>query len=153
KTPAPAGGLILSKLGDLKAKVASGASGALIETQAFGSIVTADGAMSVDVNGGRFAVRRSGGAEQRNDETLGSKVIEGVIADGRRTTVTIPAGAIGNERAITIMAEEWTSPELQVLVLTEHNDPRGGDSSYRLINVTRGDPSPSLFEVPADYTI
>jgi len=153
KTPALAGGLILSKLGDVRARVESGAAGAFFEAQAIGPIVMPDGVMSVDVNGGRVAVRRSGGTEQRTDEPLGSKVIEGVLADGKRTTVTIPAGAIGNERAITIVAEEWTSPDLQVLVLTEHKDPRGGDSSYRLVNVTRGDPSPSLFEVPSDYSI
>ena len=72
-------------------------------------------------------------------------MIEGVLADGKRTTTTIPAGAIGNERPITTVAEEWTSPELQVLVLTDHKDPRSGDSSYRLVNVTRGDPSPSRY--------
>lgn len=153
KTPAPAGALILSKLGDLKTRIESEAPGSLIETQAIPSTATPDGTIAVDLNGGRFAVRRPRGAEERNDETLGSKAIEGVVADGRRTTVTIPAGAIGNERAITIIAEEWTSPELQVLLLTDHKDPRGGDSSYRLVNVTRGDPSPSLFEVPPDYTI
>src|SRR5262249_60429889 len=109
--------------------------------------------MTMYIYGGRLTVRQSDGGDQRNEETLGSKAVEGVLADGKRTTVTIPAGAIGNERAITVVAEEWTSPELRVLVLTEHKDPRGGDSSYRLVNITRGDPAPSLFEVPADYTI
>jgi len=49
--------------------------------------------------------------------------------------------------------EEWTSPELQVLVLTEHKDPRDGDSTYLLTNINRSEPASALFEVPADYTI
>jgi hypothetical protein len=28
-----------------------------------------------------------------------------------------------------------------------------GESSYRLTNVVRGEPDPSLFQVPAGYTI
>jgi hypothetical protein len=113
----------------------------------------ASGPMTMELNGGRIAIRRSGDGEQRNAETLPPKPIEGIVADGRRITTTIPAGSIGNERAITVVTEEWTSPELQVLVLTEHRDPRSGDSSYRLLNINRGEPSPSLFEVPSDYTI
>ena len=68
-------------------------------------------------------------------------------------TKTIAVGAIGNEWPITIVSEEWTSPDLQVLVLTERKDPRNGDSSYKLQRIQRGDPSPSLFQVPSDYEV
>jgi hypothetical protein len=153
KTPSLAGALIMNKLADLKTTFEARTSGVPFETLAVGPTVLPEGVMTMEFSGGRVAMRRSGDGEQRNEETLGSKVVEGVVADGRRTTTTIPAGAVGNERAITIVAEEWTSPELQVLVLTEHKDPRGGDSSYRLLNVNRAEPSPTLFDVPSDYTI
>lgn len=86
-------------------------------------------------------------------EPLGTQVIEGVSANGTRTTMTIDAGAIGNEREITVVTERWFSPELQTLVLSRHSDPRMGETTYRLTNITRAEPEPSLFEAPADYTV
>jgi hypothetical protein len=110
--------------------------------------------VAVEVSGGRFEVRRAGEAEKNlSEEVLPSRTIEGIRVDGKRTTITIPAGAIGNEWPIAIVNEEWTSPDLQVLVLTERKDPREGDSSYRLVHVVRNEPAASLFQVPPDYTI
>ena len=86
-------------------------------------------------------------------ENLGKQSIEGVEAEGTRTTVTIPAGEIGNERAIEIVSERWYSPELQLVVMTRHSDPRFGETTYKLTNISRAEPAKSLFEVPADYTI
>lgn len=86
-------------------------------------------------------------------EQLGKQNIEGVEAEGTRTTVTIPAGEIGNERAIEIVSERWYSPELQLVVMTRHSDPRFGETTYKLTNINRTEPAKSLFEVPADYTI
>jgi hypothetical protein len=84
-------------------------------------------------------------------QALGSRAIEGVPATGTRTTTTIPAGQIGNERPIEIIDEQWHSGELQVVVMTRHADPRTGETTYRLTNVQRSEPAKSLFEVPADY--
>ena len=86
-------------------------------------------------------------------ESLGTRMIEGVEAQGTRTTTTIPAGQIGNELPIEIVSESWTSPQLQTLVLSKHNDPRMGETTYRLTNIQLIEPLPMLFEVPADYTI
>lgn len=91
--------------------------------------------------------------EQNAEERLAPRIIEGLRVEGLRRTTTIAAGAIGNERAIVITTEEWTSPELKTLVLSEHSDPRAGSSSYKLVNVKRGDPPAALFQVPADFTI
>lgn len=90
---------------------------------------------------------------QTAEEKLSPRTIEGLRVEGIRRTMTIPAGEIGNERPIVVTSEEWTSPELKVLVLSESNDPRTGTSTYKLVNVKRGEPAPSLFQVPADYTI
>jgi hypothetical protein len=95
----------------------------------------------------------SGSASPASKEDLGQQVIEGVTAKGTRTTTVIPAGAIGNEQPITVTSEEWTSPDLKALVMTKHVDPRAGETTYRLTGITRGEPSPSLFELPAGVTV
>jgi hypothetical protein len=86
-------------------------------------------------------------------ESLGKQTIEGVEAEGTRTTLTIPAGQIGNERPIQIVMERWYSPELQTVVMTKNSDPLVGESVYRLTNISRNEPPRSLFEVPADYKL
>ncbi len=87
------------------------------------------------------------------DAPLEHKMIEGVAVEGRKTTTVIPAGQVGNEQPITVTSEEWRSPELNLLVLTKHSDPRTGESTYRLQNIIRAEPDRSLFMVPADYTV
>jgi hypothetical protein len=84
-------------------------------------------------------------------ESLGTQQIEGVTAEGTRVTRTIPAGAIGNERPIQITVESWTSPDLHVLVLQKRNDPRFGETVYRLTNIKRDEPDPTLFQVPNNF--
>jgi hypothetical protein len=86
-------------------------------------------------------------------ESLGTQVIEGVEAEGTRTRTVIPAGEIGNEREIEIVSERWYSPELQVVVSSRHSDPRLGETSYRLQNISRGEPDKALFEVPAGFKV
>ena len=86
-------------------------------------------------------------------EELGKQTIEGVEAEGTRTTTTIPAGAVGNEAPIQIVSERWYSPELQTVVMTRHSDPRFGETTFRLTNINRSEPARSLFEVPSDYTV
>ncbi len=86
-------------------------------------------------------------------ESLGKRMIEGVEAEGIRTTVVIPAGEIGNERPIEIVSERWYSPELQVVVYSKRSDPRFGETTYRLVNVNRTEPLALLFQAPPDYTV
>lgn len=86
-------------------------------------------------------------------EDLGEQVLEGVLAHGTRTTVTIAAGAIGNERPIEIVTEEWYSSELEALMLRRTTDPRFGETSYRLVNVVLGEPPADLFSVPVEYDV
>jgi hypothetical protein len=105
--------------------------------------------MTTDVD--TIVTRR--GPDQGRTESLGSSVIEGVQAEGTRNVVTIPAGTIGNQAAIEIVSERWFSPELGVVVMSRRADPRFGETTYRLQNIARGEPSPELFQVPSDYTV
>jgi hypothetical protein len=86
-------------------------------------------------------------------ENLGSQTMEGVLVNGVRTTHTIPAGQIGNERPITMVTEVWTSPDLKTVVYSKRSDPRMGEQTFRLANIVRVDPDPALFTVPVDFKV
>jgi hypothetical protein len=88
--------------------------------------------------------------ETRTEE-LGTRDFEGVSAEGTRRTTTIPAGAIGNERPIEIVYERWYSKELGMVVYSKNTDPRFGEQTYRITNIQRAEPDPSLFSVPTGY--
>jgi len=103
----------------------------------------------VNVGGAHDPQQRKENNEQIKHEDLGTQTIEGVSAQGKRETVTIPAGEIGNERPIEIVTETWFSPELHTMVLRKHSDPRLGDSTYRLTDIKRNEPDASLFQPPA----
>ena len=103
--------------------------------------------------GGRGMGRLYAANRNIKTESLGRQTIEGVPADGRRTTITIPAGQAGNDQPIVTVVENWYSPDLQTTVLSKHSDPRVGETVTRLTNIGRGEPSHTLFEAPADYKI
>jgi hypothetical protein len=90
---------------------------------------------------------------QPKTESLGSRMVEGVNAEGTRSTITIPAGSQGNDASFDIVSEKWYSPDLQIVVMSSHSDPRMGESVYKLTNITRAESAHSLFEVPADFTV
>jgi hypothetical protein len=90
---------------------------------------------------------------QRAAESLGKRTIEGLETEGTRSVFTIPAGEIGNERPIEIVSERWYSPRLRTAVLSIHNDPRFGQTTYRLTNIVLTEPDRSLFQAPADYRV
>ncbi|HEV7643181.1 MAG TPA: hypothetical protein VGO50_04495 [Pyrinomonadaceae bacterium] len=110
-------------------------------------------AVAATVPGGELTVLHSGEGSGYafNTESLGTKNIEGVEAEGTRNVTTIPAGAIGNERPIEIVYEKWYSKDLQLIVYSRHSDPRYGDQVYKLTNISRSDPDPSVFTIPGDY--
>jgi hypothetical protein len=86
-------------------------------------------------------------------EDLGTEIIEGVSAKGRLQTTTLPVGAVGNDRPLVTTNETWTSTELHITVLSKTSDPRNGDTTMRLINISRAEPDPTLFQAPPDYQI
>jgi hypothetical protein len=103
---------------------------------------------------GKNAPPRRGTEDANNKtESLGRQTMEGVPADGRRVTTTIPAGQMGNDQPIQIVTETWFSPDLQTMVLSKRSDPRSGDTVTRLVNISRNEPARSLFDPPADYKV
>jgi hypothetical protein len=84
-------------------------------------------------------------------ETLAPMDIEGLRAEGTRTTMTLPAGAVGNILPIEVVSERWYSPQLRIVLLTRRTDPRFGETVYRLTNIDRSEPPPDLFRVPTGF--
>ncbi len=92
-------------------------------------------------------------ADDARTESLGQQTIEGGTAEGTRSVETIPAGRNGNDRATQIVSERWYAPQLQVVVLTRHSDPRFGETTYRLTNISRDEPDAAAFTVPSDLVV
>jgi hypothetical protein len=103
--------------------------------------------------GGRRVATVTNPGSPASAAPLEHKVLEGIQVEGRKSTRTIPAGQVGNEQPLTVVSEQWRSPELKVLVMTRHADPRTGESTYRLVNIIRAEPDRSLFMVPPDYEV
>lgn len=93
--------------------------------------------------------------ENRNivKEDLGTRNIEGVDCTGKRQTSTIPAGAIGNDKPISIVTETWTSEAIGAVVESISDDPRYGKTTYQLTNLQLSEPPRSLFEPPANMKL
>jgi hypothetical protein len=103
-----------------------------------------------------IAMVKSLGSEEHADvanEDLGTETIEGLVVIGTRTTRTIPAGEMGNEKPISIVTEVWTSPDLKTIIYSKRSDPRMGEQTFKLNNIVRAEPDASLFTVPADFKL
>ena len=103
-----------------------------------------------------IAMVKSLGSEEHAEvttEDLGTETMEGLLVTGTRTTRTIPAGEIGNEKPISIVTEVWTSPDLKTIVYSKRSDPRMGEQTFKLANIVRAEPDASLFTVPADFKL
>jgi hypothetical protein len=86
-------------------------------------------------------------------EDLGTQTMEGILVTGVRTTRTIPAEEMGNEKPISIVTEVWTSPDLKTIIYSKRSDPRMGDQTFRLTNLVRAEPNASLFSIPSDFKL
>ncbi len=86
-------------------------------------------------------------------ESLGTQMMNGVNAQGTRTTRTIAAGKIGNDKAIQVVSERWYSPDLQMVVKSTRSDPRFGTTTFSLTNIQKAEPAAALFTVPSNYTV
>ena len=65
----------------------------------------------------------NGASNDARMESLGTAQIEGIQAQGTRTTVTIAAGVIGNQAPIEMVNEQWYSKELGTIVMSRVTKP------------------------------
>ena len=87
-----------------------------------------------------------------NTEQLAKQMVEGVECEGTRAVTTMRS-AIGNERPIETVNETWYSQELKMMILSKRSDPRFGETTYRVTNISRSEPDAALFQIPSEYTI
>ena len=90
---------------------------------------------------------------QISKQDIGTETMSGLTATGTRITETIPAGAFGNQQPIQTVREVWVSTALSVPVLVKTTDPRFGTSTIQLTDITRSEPDPALFQIPAGWTV
>ena len=86
-------------------------------------------------------------------ESLSKQMVEGVECEGERAVTTMLAGTIGNDRPIETVNETWYSPELKIMILSKRSDPRFGESTYSVTNITRSEPYAEIFLPPSDYKL
>ena len=96
---------------------------------------------------------KANGASPIKTEALGQQVMQGLTVEGTRTTSTIEAGTIGNDRPIQTVSDRWYSEELQTAVMTKRTDLRTGEETFRLANLHRGEPGADLFLLPPGYQL
>jgi hypothetical protein len=95
------------------------------------------------------AAHEGGVVPQTTTEKLGAQTIEGVRAEGTRTTTTVAPGPAGNGHPASLTLETWDSPELKLTVLTTSSN---GYTS-KLTHLSRVEPDRTRFQPPALYTV
>jgi hypothetical protein len=86
------------------------------------------------------------------EEDLGTRRMEGVDVHGIRDTQTIPAEANGGKE-ITVVDEYWYTEDLRLNMLAIHKDPRTGEQTTTVTQLSRGEPDAAIFEIPSGYKV
>jgi hypothetical protein len=93
------------------------------------------------------------GKRSLSRENLGTDTIDGLNVVGTRETLTIKAGVDGNNQPLSITQEYWYSPELEVNLSVTRKDPRTGTLVIHVVDRSRSEPDPSLFQVPENFVV
>lgn len=96
---------------------------------------------------------RAGGDVVPVVESLGTRTIQGVEAEGKRSTVTRPVNPARTSDTFSRVTETWVSPELEITLRETMTDPRSGDSKFEVTELLRESPPRGLFEPPPDYRV
>ena len=152
KQQAEAQALAMADLAKLQAELAASQNGAVVVN---GSPADEQKARAIKekLDIATLKLSKANTSNSSKVEALGQQVMEGVAADGSRTTTIMEVGAIGNDRPIQVVSERWYSAELQTVVMTKRTDPRTGEETFHLANVHRGEPGADLFLVPPGYQL
>jgi hypothetical protein len=90
-------------------------------------------------------------SQYANEQDLGTRTIAGLEVHGMRETQKIPAAQSGTGKDIVVTDEYWYSYDLKMNLSVKHADPRTGSVTMTVAQLTRIDPDPSLFAIPAGY--
>jgi hypothetical protein len=93
------------------------------------------------------------GARYLTRESLGTDVIDGLSVVGTRETVTVNAGVVGNSQPLVSTKEFWYSADLGINLAVTRKDPREGTQVIHVVDLSRTEPDPTMFQVPAGYAV
>ena len=86
-------------------------------------------------------------------ESLGEHLIDNLPAVGIREVSTSNAGVPGNSQLVVSNREIWYSPDLQIDLSVNRNNPQLGTVTLSVTNLVRGQPDASWFAVPSGYVV
>jgi hypothetical protein len=84
-------------------------------------------------------------------ENLGNGVMEGLGVTGTRETIPAPTGGDGYPRPTEL--EFWYSPELEINLVATRKYSNGNSQVIRVIDISRSEPDPALFQVPGGFIV
>jgi hypothetical protein len=93
------------------------------------------------------------GASYLTRENLGVDTYEGLEVERSRETFTYYKQTIGNTKTILRTVDFWYSPALGINVKVVRHDPRDGDQTLWLTDLSLSAPAPATFEIPGDYRV
>jgi hypothetical protein len=99
------------------------------------------------------AGRQPDGTTYLTREDLGTDMFAGLEVEHSRETITLYTGSIGNTKTILRSVEYWYSPALGVNVQVKRHDPRDGDQTLWISDVSLSAPDPDTFKTPTEFQI
>jgi len=86
-------------------------------------------------------------------ENLGVDTVDGIEVQRSREVFTHYAQTIGNTKTILRTVDYWYSPQLGVNVKVVRHDPRDGDQTLWLSDISPTAADPETFKVPSDFKV
>jgi hypothetical protein len=84
-------------------------------------------------------------------EDLGADSFDNVEVQHSRDTTTMSAGDVGNSKTIVRSVEYWYAPSLGINLQVKRHDPRDGDQTLWLSDLSPTAPAPETFQPPQGY--
>ncbi len=103
--------------------------------------------------GNRQDVKGIGKEDTDGKEPIGMQTIEGVVVEGARQKVPTTPSSKDNDQPPFDVIETWYSRELKAMVLYKTTSAVDGENARKLINISRVEATPTLFQPPPDYNI
>jgi hypothetical protein len=60
---------------------------------------------------------------------------------------------VGNSQPLVTTRDFWYSPDLQINLSVTRKDPREGTQAIRVVDLSRSEPDPAMFKVPAGFVV
>jgi hypothetical protein len=86
-------------------------------------------------------------------EKLGTRNIQGLVAEGTRSSYTVAIGRNQNDKPYIVVHESWYSSKLKIAILETNDGPSSGTTKNELIDINLGEPDTKQYRPPTDYVI